>query len=179
MDPQLLRTFERSARRGPIWKPPCGPERTVLGRERIKQLIPHRDPFLLIDEVTDVGFDVQAIRGRRHVRAADPVFPGHIPGRPVYPGVLQLESVGQLGLCLIQLLAAGGIEQIAGTTPIDARVVRVHTAQFHNAVYPDDRLTLVCRLLALDEYTGVCGGQILRGHTVCSFGVMEVFFAGA
>lgn len=176
MDPTELLSLAKSARRRPLWIPSDRTARVSIGQEGIERLIPHRDPFLLLDAITEVDLSDRAIRGRRRIDPDDPVLRGHFPGRPIYPGVLQLESIGQLGLCLIQFLAAGDVEISAAMRPRDARAVKVHAAQFYDAVRPDEDLTLVCQVLALDEYTATCAGQMVRDETVCSFGVMEVYF---
>lgn len=176
MDALELSSLAKSARRRPLWVPDDDSERVAIGRDGIERLIPHRPPFLFVDEVTDVGLTSQSIRGRRRIDPHDPVFEGHVPGRPIYPGVLQLETIGQLGLCLMQFVLAGSASVTAATRPRDARAVRIHGAQFFQPVGPGEELTLVCRALAFDDYTAVCAGQVLRGDTPCSFGVMEVFF---
>lgn len=178
MNDAELKALTKSAGRRPLWTPESEADAMAIDRAGIEQLIPHRDPFLLLDGITHVGLASQAIRGRRRVDPLDPVFRGHFPGRPIYPGVLQLESIGQLGLCLIQLLA-GAADPAAPAAPRDARAVKVHAGQFYDAVLPNDDLTLVCRLLAIDEFTATCAGQALRGGTICSFGVMEVYFVVA
>ena len=84
-------------------------ERLVLAREvrwfnlqgpELDELIPHRPPFRLVDGVSAVDLAGFRIRGHRTFRADDLGFDGHFPQDPVYPGVLQLELLGQLGLCL-------------------------------------------------------------------------------
>ncbi len=69
------------------------------GQEEIKRLIPHRDPFLLLDRIENVDLTQKAIIGMRHINPADPLFKGHFPDYPIYPGVLQLEFIGQLAIC--------------------------------------------------------------------------------
>lgn len=179
MNEAELKTLAKSASRRPLWTPDADAVQVAIGRRGIERLIPHRDPFLLLDGITEIGLASRAVRGRRRIDASDPVFRGHFPGRPIYPGVLQLESIGQLGLCLLQFIAAGSADAAAVMSPRDARAVKVHAAQFYDAVRPDDDLTLVCRVLTLDEFTATCAGQVVRGQTICSFGVMEVYFVDA
>ena len=178
MDYGRLQAVAKTARRAPLWSSERGTALS-LGRAEIERLIPHREPFLLLDEITGLDRPARTARGRRVVDRSDPVFAGHFPARPIYPGVLQLEMAGQLGLCLLQLLAAGSAAAISGPAPRDARAVRVHAAQFHDPVLPGDDLTLVSRVVEQDDFTAVCAGQVWRGATLCSFGIMEVYFVDA
>jgi len=176
VDTQLLQRISKTAQRHPLWTPDGPAFKVSLRREAIERLIPHRDPFLLVDEITEVDLAEQRIRGRRRVDPGDPVFRGHFPGQPLYPGVMQLEMIGQVGLCLLRFLSAGTIKITAATVPGNALAVKVHFAQFLSPVGPGDELSVICRAIHLDEFTGVCAGQILRGGTICSCGVSEVYF---
>jgi len=69
-----------------------------LDREGIRAIIPHREPFLLLDEVTELEPGVRA-RGRYLVKPDDWYLAGHFPGNPIMPGVLQVEALAQLGRC--------------------------------------------------------------------------------
>jgi 3-hydroxyacyl-[acyl-carrier-protein] dehydratase len=176
MDPEALQGLVKSARRKPLWTPPGSAFRVSVGRKEIESLLPHRDPFLLLDDVTEVSIEEQAIRGRRRVDPNDPVFRGHFPENPIYPGVLQMEILGQLGLCLLHFLASGSTIISADTVPRDVRVFKVHFVEFLAPVGPGDELTVVCRAISLDDFTGTCAGQILRGDTICALGIWEGYF---
>ena len=65
-----------------------------LSIERIRELLPHRHPMLMVDRVTEVGEDY--IVGEKLIAANEPMLQGHFPDRPIMPGVLIIEAVAQL-----------------------------------------------------------------------------------
>ena len=67
-----------------------------FGRDVIESLIPHRPPFLLVDEIVELDPGTRVV-GRREVRPDDWWFSGHFPERPVMPGVLTIEAIAQAG----------------------------------------------------------------------------------
>ncbi len=71
-----------------------------LDIERVKQMIPHRYPLLMIDKVVDIVADASAV-GVKAVSANEPFFQGHFPDRPVMPGVLIIEAMAQSAAVLV------------------------------------------------------------------------------
>jgi len=125
-----------------------------FGRDVIESILPHREPFLLIDEVTELepGHRVVA---RRTVRAEDWWFPGHFPDRPVMPGVLIVEAMAQTGAVavLVQEENRGKIAFFAG----------IDDCRFKRIVEPGDTLTLVCEI-------EIVRGPIGRGKATAHVG---------
>jgi 3-hydroxymyristoyl/3-hydroxydecanoyl-(acyl carrier protein) dehydratase len=68
----------------------------MLDRTEIEAILPHRDPFLMIDRVMELEPGEYAV-AEKDILATDDVFRGHFPGHPVFPGVLQLEALAQTG----------------------------------------------------------------------------------
>ncbi|MEL6210494.1 MAG: 3-hydroxyacyl-[acyl-carrier-protein] dehydratase FabZ, partial [Pseudomonadota bacterium] len=71
-----------------------------LNLNQIKQYIPHRYPFLLVDAVDELVVN-ERIKARKAVSANEAFFQGHFPTNPVMPGVLQIEAMGQAGAILV------------------------------------------------------------------------------
>lgn len=69
-------------------------ELSSIDIDRILQLLPHRYPFLMIDKIIEVDSDDSAI-GIKNVSVNEPIFQGHFPGNPVFPGVLIIEGMAQ------------------------------------------------------------------------------------
>ena len=103
----------------------------------VKSKIPHREPFLFLDEVLHI--DSQSATGQRLVRAVEPQFLGHYPSNPIMPGVLLCEGLFQLGAYfLVHKLEQEG-QNIEGKTPV---LARIKEAKFKKLVRPGDTLTL-------------------------------------
>ena len=138
-------------------------------------MLPHRDPFLLLDHIEWVDLKEGAISGRRYIDPDDPVFAGHFPGDPVYPGVLLIEMMGQLGLCLQYLSICGDGEVESGDEPPRFRLLKVHQALFLEAVQPGETVEVQARTIEDGDYVSTCVGQVLGDDKVRALAVSEVY----
>ena len=109
----------------------------ALGREQIEEILPHRDPFLFLDEVTvlEPGSRVVA---RKFVREDEWFLAGHFPGRPIMPGVIIVEAMAQCGAVAVLADEAnrGKLALFAG----------IDDVRFKRMVLPGDELELTCEV---------------------------------
>jgi 3-hydroxyacyl-[acyl-carrier-protein] dehydratase len=108
-----------------------------MNTDEIKQCIPHRDPFLWLDEVTDISD--KHIVARKVLSPQLPVFQGHYPNFPVFPGVLQCEACFQAGAVLISRLVPTGTDQV----PV---VTRLNNVQFRRMIRPGETIEVTAEL---------------------------------
>jgi 3-hydroxyacyl-[acyl-carrier-protein] dehydratase len=108
-----------------------------LGRREIEKILPHREPFLLLDEVIEMEPGARVV-ARKRVREDEWYLAGHFPGRPIMPGVLMVEALAQTGA-----VAVLSEEQNRGKLALFAGIDDV---RFKRIVEPGDELELVCDL---------------------------------
>ncbi len=119
-----------------------------------RDLLPHREPFLLVDEITalDPG---ASISGLWRITGDEYFFPGHFPGRPTLPGVLMVESLAQLGACAVL-----SDERYAAKLPLFGGVDKV---KFRRQVVPGDVLELEVTMTRLGSRAGKASGRATVG----------------
>ncbi|MCK6508874.1 beta-hydroxyacyl-ACP dehydratase [Myxococcota bacterium] len=165
----------RRMRRKRLFEIGEGAEQVRLGRDAIKQMIPHREPFLLLDQIDTVDLSQVAMIARRTIDPSDPILRGHFPGDPVYPGALLLEMLGQAMLCLNHLNNLGRTAVFPEDRPRPVRLMKLYHALFLAEVRPDEEIELLVQKIDGGEYTLTCAGQVCKGDAICTVTVMEVY----
>jgi 3-hydroxymyristoyl/3-hydroxydecanoyl-(acyl carrier protein) dehydratase len=130
-----------------------------LDRAAIEALLPHRGTMLLLDRVEALDVERGLVAARFDLGRARDVFNGHFPGRPVFPGVLQVEAIGQAGIVLLARRAGAPAEGVALTHVLGAR--------FLAPIGPEGDLEVLARVLE-DGLFFTIVGQCVRGDEVRS-----------
>jgi 3-hydroxyacyl-[acyl-carrier-protein] dehydratase len=115
------------------------PQKTVFTIEEIRELLPHRYPFALLDRIIDYVPGKSAV-GLKNVTINEPFFAGHIPALPLMPGVLIVESMAQVGGVILTQLPGmkGKFFAFAG----------IDKTRFRRPVVPGDQLIMTVELLS-------------------------------
>jgi 3-hydroxyacyl-[acyl-carrier-protein] dehydratase len=133
---------------------------------RPEDVLPHRPPFLFVDEVVELE-PGQRARGRWHLHGSEAFFSGHFPGRPTLPGVLMVESLAQLGG-----IAVLSDPRFAGRLPLFGGIDR---ARFRRQVVPGEVLDLEVTLGRLSARAGAGRGRAsVDGQPACEADLLFV-----
>ena len=137
-----------------------------MSREQILAAIPHRDPFLLLDEI--VVCDERRIVCRKTFTGAEWFFAGHYPGRPLTPGVILCEAAMQAGAVLL----SRHMDAAAGRVPV---ATRMNDVRFKRMVRPGDTIELEVELqerladaFFMKAKVTVAGGLAVRFDFACT-----------
>lgn len=121
----------------------------------IQKILPHRYPFLLVDRITELTEGESAV-GYKNVSISEPVFEGHFPGHPIYPGVMILEGMAQAGGVLALKSAGLTEEELQGKV---IYFMSIDGAKFRSPVRPGDRLEYRIKVLKLRKNLIVLEGK--------------------
>lgn len=116
----------------------------MMDINEIREYLPHRYPFLLVDRVTDLDYEAQSIRAYKNVSINEPFFNGHFPQHPIMPGVLIIEAMAQaagiLGFKMLDVKPADGtLYYFVGSDKL----------RFRQPVLPGDQLQLNAQFISV------------------------------
>jgi 3-hydroxyacyl-[acyl-carrier-protein] dehydratase len=143
--------------------------------EDIKKLIPQREPFLLLDRIEGVDLEQEGIVGSRRIDPEDPIFKGHFPDYPILPGVLQIEMIGQLSICLSNFHRRQCIEIDEKPSELGVRALKIYHTLFQHEVLPGDEVRIMGKLIEKDDYTFKSIGQVLNQSKICTIAIAEFY----
>lgn len=145
---KIRKEIKRQDIQAPVYDPNKVP---VMDNNRIRELLPHRYPFLLIDKIIEIGDNY--IVGVKNITANEPFFPGHFPQEPVLPGVLQIEAMAQTG----GLLVLSGLDQ---PELYSTYFMKIDNVKFRHKVVPGD--TLIFHISFMTELRRGCA--VMKGY---------------
>lgn len=145
---KIRREIKHQEVQAPVYNPNKEP---LMDNNRIRELIPHRYPFLLVDKIIEKGTNY--IVGVKNITANEPFFQGHFPQEPVLPGVLQVEAMAQTG----GLLVLSGLDE---PERYSTYFMKIDNVKFRQKVVPGD--TLIFHVSFMTELRRGCA--MMKGY---------------
>ena len=136
----------------------------MLDVVEIQKILPHRYPFLLVDRITDMQ-EGKDIVGYKNISISEPVFQGHFPGHPIYPGVMILEGMAQAG-GILALKSSGLTDE-----EIKEKVIyfmSIDKGKFRKPVKPGDKLEYRISVIKLRKNLIVLDGKAYVGDVLAA-----------
>ncbi len=138
---KLARLVRKQIKMNEVQPPIYDPNKeAVFDINKIKELLPHRYPFLMVDKIIEIG--QKYIVGIKNLSVNELFFQGHFPDEPVMPGVLQIEAMAQIGGLLV-------LSQVEEPERYSTYFLKIDNVKFRNKVVPGD--TLIFRLNMMSE----------------------------
>lgn len=137
----------------------------LFNQEQVMQYLPHRSPFLYIDKIDSINVEETAfyqahpqakkfllptdliggtVQASYFIPADLPIFAGHFPGHPIFPGVLQVETMAQGSAFLFTKMKE---DQTIGSYSIDVALLGIDRARFKKPIYPEMQLVIKSKLI--------------------------------
>ena len=145
---KIRRELKRQDVQAPVYNPNAEP---IMDVNRIRQLLPHRYPFLLVDKIIELG-DTHIV-GLKNITGNEPFFQGHFPQEPVMPGVLQVEALAQVGGLLV-------LNMVDEPERYSTYFMKIDNVKFRQKVVPGD--TLIFHVSLMTEIRRGCA--TLKGY---------------
>ncbi len=145
---KIRREIKRQDVQAPVYNPNAEP---ILDNNRIRELLPHRYPMLLVDKIIEMGENY--IVGVKNITANEPFFPGHFPQEPVLPGVLQIEAMAQTGGLLV-------LSTVDDPERYSTYFMKIDNVKFRQKVVPGD--TLIFHISFQTELRRGCA--VMKGY---------------
>lgn len=145
---KIRKEIKRQDVQAPVYDPNKEP---IMDNNRIRELLPHRYPMLLIDKVIEMGSNY--IVGVKNITANEPFFPGHFPQEPVLPGVLQIEAMAQTGGLLV-------LSTVEDPERYSTYFMKIDNVKFRQKVVPGD--TLIFHISFMTELRRGCA--VMKGY---------------
>ncbi|MFG6422800.1 MAG: bifunctional UDP-3-O-[3-hydroxymyristoyl] N-acetylglucosamine deacetylase/3-hydroxyacyl-ACP dehydratase [Paramuribaculum sp.] len=154
---KIRKEIKRQDIQAPVYDPNKAP---IMDNLRIRELLPHRYPFLLVDKIIEKGANY--IVGVKNITANEPFFPGHFPQEPVLPGVLQIEAMAQTGGLLV-------LSTVDNPEDYSTYFMKIDNVKFRQKVVPGDTLIFhVSFMTDLRRGCAVMKGIVFVGEKIVS-----------